>query len=141
MRRAIELSRRCPPAAGAFSVGAILVDAAGQEIARGHSREGDPVVHAEEAALAKVPKNDPRLATATLYSTLEPCSERKSRPVTCADHVIRAGLRRVVIAWMEPSLLVADCVGVEQLRAAGVLVTELAALADEARAVNAHLLT
>ncbi|MEV8529248.1 deaminase [Streptomyces sp. NPDC052000] len=140
MRRAIELSRLCPPAPGAFSVGAILVDAGGQEFARGYSREDDPVVHAEESAFAKVP-GDPRLAGATLYSTLEPCSERRSRPVTCTEHVIRAGVRRVVIAWREPSLLVADCVGVERLGAAGVLVEELPALAEEARAVNAHLLT
>jgi diaminohydroxyphosphoribosylaminopyrimidine deaminase/5-amino-6-(5-phosphoribosylamino)uracil reductase len=45
-----------------------------------------------------------------------------------------------VIAWREPSLFVDDCVGVEQLRAAGVTVVELPELAMDAKAVNAHLL-
>ncbi|MFF1367016.1 deaminase [Streptomyces virginiae] len=140
MERAIELSRKCPPAEGAFSVGAIIVGADGEELALGYSRETDAHVHAEESALAKLPTDDPRLAGATLYSTLEPCSERKSRPLTCTQLILRSPIRRVVIAWREPSLLVADCVGVETLRAEGIEVAELRSLAKQARAVNAHLL-
>ncbi|AWZ10055.1 hypothetical protein DRB96_03195 [Streptomyces sp. ICC1] len=53
--RAIELSHHCPPSKGAFSVGAVIVDEGGQEIAHGFSRQGgDPLVHAEEAAPARV---------------------------------------------------------------------------------------
>ncbi|MGP9017579.1 hypothetical protein ACT1U9_04110 [Streptomyces sp. BR1] len=140
MRVAIDLSYRCPPSRGAYAVGAVLVDANGREIARGYSRETDPTVHAEEAAFGKVADDDPRLAGATLYSTLELCSERKSRPVTCVQHVLRSGVRRVVIAWREPDLLVADCIGVEALRSAGVTVDELPGVAEEARAPNAHML-
>ncbi|MER6251380.1 deaminase [Streptomyces sp. NPDC001584] len=141
MERAIELSRKCPPAQGAFSVGAIIVGADGKELAHGYSRETDAHVHAEESALAKLPTDDPRLAGATLYSTLEPCSERKSRPLTCTQLILRSPIRRVVIAWREPSLLVVDCVGVETLRAEGIEVAELTDLSVQARAVNAHLLT
>ncbi|WP_308296258.1 deaminase [Streptomyces yangpuensis] len=141
MERAIELSRKCPPAEGAFSVGAIIVSADGEELARGYSRETDAHVHAEESALAKLPTDDPRLAGATLYSTLEPCSERKSRPLTCTQLILRSPIRRVVIAWREPSLLVNDCVGVESLREAGAEVTELPDLANAAKTVNAHLMT
>ncbi|WP_371644821.1 deaminase [Streptomyces sp. NBC_00597] len=141
MERAIELSRKCPPAEGAFSVGAIIVGADGEELAHGYSRETDAHVHAEESALAKLPVDDPRLADATLYSTLEPCSERKSRPLTCTQLILRSPIRRVVIAWREPSLLVADCVGVETLRSEAIEVVELAGLANRARAVNAHLLS
>ncbi|WP_323184633.1 deaminase [Streptomyces virginiae] len=140
MERAIELSRKCPPAEGAFSVGAIIVGADGEELALGYSRETDAHVHAEESALAKLPADDPRLAGATLYSTLEPCSERKSRPLTCTQLILRSPIRRVVIAWREPSLLVADCVGVEMLRAEAIEVVELPGLSDQARAVNSHLL-
>ncbi|WP_406387075.1 deaminase [Streptomyces sp. NBC_00211] len=140
MERAIELSRKCPPAEGAFSVGAIIVGADGKELAHGYSRETDAHVHAEESALAKLPADDHRLAGATLYSTLEPCSERKSRPLTCTQLILRSPIRRVVIAWREPSLLVADCVGVETLNAAGVDTVELGSLASAAKAVNAHLL-
>lgn len=136
MLRAIELSHRCPPASGAYAVGAILVAADGHELSRGHSREHDPTEHAEESALAKLDIARPELATATMYSTLEPCSQRKSRPKTCAQHIIDAGIGRVVIAWREPPLFVADCQGVEQLIAAGVDVVELTELADLARAAN-----
>ena len=137
MRRAIDLSRRCPPAGSAYSVGAVIVDAGGVEIAYGYSRETDPLIHAEESALAKLGGSVP--AGATLYSTLEPCSMRASRPVTCTELTLIAGIRRVVIAWREPSLFVADCQGVELLREAGVEVVELSHLANQARAVNNHL--
>ncbi|MFI9105806.1 deaminase [Streptomyces fildesensis] len=139
MTAAIELSRLCPPAEGAYSVGAIIVDEHGEEMARGYSRETDPHVHAEESALAKLSPDDLRLSEATLYSTLEPCSQRKSRPRTCTQLVLASGVRRVVIAWKEPSLFVDDCVGVETLREAGVTVVELSDMANQARAVNLHL--
>ena len=51
-----------PPSTTAFSVGAVIVDAAGEEIAWGYSRETDDHVHAEESALAKLAADDPRLA-------------------------------------------------------------------------------
>jgi diaminohydroxyphosphoribosylaminopyrimidine deaminase/5-amino-6-(5-phosphoribosylamino)uracil reductase len=96
-------------------------------------------VHAEESALAKLPGDDPRLAGATIYSTLEPCSERKSRPRSCTRLIIASGIRRVVIAWREPGLFVADCQGYELLERAGLEVTELPAFAERAMAPNRHL--
>jgi diaminohydroxyphosphoribosylaminopyrimidine deaminase / 5-amino-6-(5-phosphoribosylamino)uracil reductase len=141
MRLAISLAGLCPPSDTAFSVGAVIVDAAGAELSRGFSREGgDPVAHAEEAALGKLAVDDPRLAGAAIYSTLEPCSQRKSRPRTCTGLIIAAGLRRVVIAWREPDLLVADCQGYELLSAAGIEVTELPEFAAAAAAPNGHLI-
>jgi 5-amino-6-(5-phosphoribosylamino)uracil reductase len=140
MRVAIGLSRQCPPSRTAYSVGAVVVAADGTEIARGFSREGgDDKVHAEESALAKIDPGDPRLRTATIYSTLEPCSVRASRPSGCAELIRAAGIGRVVLAWREPALFVADCQGVELLEAAGAAVLETPSLAAEARAVNAHL--
>ena len=99
---AIGLSRRCPPSATAFAVGAVVVGGDGSALATGYSREGGPHDHAEEAALAKLDPADSRLAGATLYSSLEPCRFRASRPRPCAELIIEAGLRRVVIAWLEP---------------------------------------
>ena len=139
MRLAIDLAWRCPPSPTAYSVGAVIVDADGNEISRGFSREDDPVAHAEESALAKLTADDPRLAGATIYSTLEPCSQRKSRSRSCTQLIIAAGLRRVVTAWREPDLFVADCQGVELLAAAGLEVAELPALAALAAAPNRHL--
>jgi pyrimidine deaminase RibD-like protein len=140
MRLAVSLAARCPPSDTAFSVGAVVVDAAGKELSRGFSREGgDPVVHAEESALGKLSPGDPRLAGGTIYSTLEPCSQRKSRPRTCTELIIAAGLRRVVMAWREPALFVADGQGYELLSRAGLTVTELPEFAAEAIAPNRHL--
>ncbi|GAA1974219.1 hypothetical protein GCM10009738_59670 [Kitasatospora viridis] len=141
MERAIELSRQCPPAEHAFSVGAVVVGADGAVLSEGFSREGgDPVVHAEEAALAKLPAGDPGLRGATVYSSLEPCSRRASRPRPCAELVLAAGVARVVVAWREPDLFVTGCEGIDLLRAAGVTVVELPELAQAARDVNRHLL-
>jgi riboflavin-specific deaminase-like protein len=135
---AIDLSRRCPPSPSAYSVGAVLVDAAGDIVAEGWSRDTDPHVHAEESALARVAADDPRLPSATLYSSLEPCTRRRSRPLACARLILAAGIRRVVFALREPDLF-ADCRGAEELREAGVTVVEVPDLADEVRAANAHL--
>lgn len=139
LRLAIDLAKLCPPSRTAFSVGAVIVAADGTEISRGHSRENDPHFHAEETALAKLPHGDPRLAGATLYSSLEPCAERRSRPRTCTRLILDAGIPRVVIAWREPDLFVTGCQGTRLLEQAGVQVVEIPDLADEARAANTHL--
>jgi pyrimidine deaminase RibD-like protein len=139
LRQAIGLSRRCLPSASAYCVGAVLVGSDGAVLATGFSREGDPHDHAEEAALDRVDPADPRLASATMYSSLEPCRFRASRPVPCAELIIGAGLRRVVVAWLEPPVL-APGGGAELLRDRGVTVLEVPELAAEARAVNAAVL-
>jgi len=151
---AVEESRRCPPSQTAFSVGAIVVGPDGAELARGYSREGDPRVHAEEAALAKLADARPDDAVTlsggqrvvalpagcTVYSSLEPCSQRASRPHPCAELIVAAGVERVVFAWREPAIFVPGD-GARRLADAGVTVLQLPELADEVRAVNAHLLS
>jgi diaminohydroxyphosphoribosylaminopyrimidine deaminase/5-amino-6-(5-phosphoribosylamino)uracil reductase len=142
MRLAVELAWLCPPSGTAYSVGAVIVAADGTELSRGFSRESDPVVHAEESALGKLgpgDPGDPRLPGTTIYSTLEPCSQRKSRPRSCTELIIASGIRRVVIAWREPGLFVADCQGYELLEQAGLEVTELPAFREQAAAPNRHL--
>jgi pyrimidine deaminase RibD-like protein len=154
MRLAIDLAWLAPQSAAAYSVGAVIVAADGAELSRGFSRESDSQAHAEEAALGKLGPGDPRLAGATIYSTLEPCSRRKSRPRSCTELILATraaapgrlavsggniGLGRVVIAWREPGLFVADCQGVELLAQAGIEVTELPELAELAKAPNRHL--
>ena len=136
---AIGLSRRCPPSQSAFSVGAVIVAADGGTLAAGFSRQRDPHDHAEEGALATLDPADPRLPRATLYSSLEPCRFRASRPHPCSELIIEAGLRRVVIAWLEPPVF-APGGGAALLREAGITVVEVADLAVQARAVNAMVL-
>lgn len=139
LAQTIGLSRRCPPSPSAFCVGAVVVAADGTVMATGYSRETGPRTHAEETALAKIDPADPRLAGATLYSSLEPCRVRASRPAPCAERIIAAGLRRVVIAWLEPPVF-APGGGAGLLREAGITVVEVPGLAAEARAVNAAVL-
>lgn len=139
MDLAVELAWLCPPSESAYSVGAVIVGADGAELSRGFSREDDPHVHAEESALGKLAAGDPRLRGATIYSTLEPCSRRTSRPRSCTQLIIAAGLARVVIAWREPSLFVADAQGAELLEQAGLSVVELPGFAERAAAPNRHL--
>jgi pyrimidine deaminase RibD-like protein len=138
--RAIDLSRCCPLSRTAYAVGAVIVAADGVVLATGYSREASPHDHAEEAALAKLGAAAPGLGGATLYSSLEPCRFRASRPRPCAELIIEAGLRRVVIAWLEPPVLAAGG-GAGMLREAGVTVVEIPGLAAEARAVNAAILS
>jgi diaminohydroxyphosphoribosylaminopyrimidine deaminase/5-amino-6-(5-phosphoribosylamino)uracil reductase len=141
MQRAIEFSKLCPPVANAYSVGAILVEdfGTGKEMAYGYSRETNNAIHAEEAALAKVAKDDPRLRYAAIYSTLEPCTERKRSLVCCARFIIALNIPRVVIAWREPSLFVTECRGYELLTDAGIEVVEMPEFTEAAKAVNSHL--
>ncbi|MEF9904917.1 dihydrofolate reductase family protein [Streptomyces sp. P9-A2] len=137
---ACELADRCPPSETAFSVGAVVVAADGTELARGHSREGgDPTVHAEEAALAGIDPADPRLATATVYSSLEPCARRTSRPEPCARLILDAGVRRVVTAWREPDTFVTGADGSGVLAAEGATVVVLPEHREAAEAPNSHL--
>jgi diaminohydroxyphosphoribosylaminopyrimidine deaminase/5-amino-6-(5-phosphoribosylamino)uracil reductase len=136
----IELSRQSPPAPTNFAVGAIIVDHTGTELATGYTGEIHPRHHAEEAALAKLagrPGLD--LARATMYSSLEPCTARKSRPGTCTNLILAAGIKRVVIALREP-LIFADCDGVRVLRDGGVEVIEIDDLGHRVREINAHVI-
>lgn len=131
---AVELSRRSPRSTGAYAVGAVVVTAT--ECAVGWSRATHPHDHAEEVALAALAGP---AAGGTVHTSLEPCSVRRSRPRTCTELILAAGVARVVFALREPPLL-ADCHGAELLAAAGVEVVERPGLAAAVRAVNAHLL-
>lgn len=111
MEVAIELARLCPPKESAYSVGAVIGYEHGNEVSRGYSRETDEHVHAEESALAKLADYDPCLKKATIYSTLEPCSQRKSRLLSCTRLILNAGIHRIVWRGANPSQFVADCQG------------------------------
>jgi pyrimidine deaminase RibD-like protein len=137
LNRAIDLSAKCPESEAAFSVGAVLVSVTGEVLATGYSRETGPTDHAEEVALGRATGTD--LGKATLYSSLEPCLRRASRPVSCSQLIAASGVQRVVIAWLEPPKFVPHG-GAMWLAARDIAVIQLADLAPAAKAVNAHLL-
>ncbi len=87
-------------AAGEVPVGAIVVDAGGQIIARGNNqvlRASDPTAHAEIVALraAGTALANYRLLGCTLYTTLEPCA-------MCAGAILHARIERLVYATPDP---------------------------------------
>lgn len=135
LAKAIELSEQCPPTDTAFCVGAVLVGASGQVVAQAYSRRADPEDHAEEAALREATALGTDLRGATLYSSLEPCLRRVSRPVPCAQLILRSDVRRVLFAWREPPIFQPGG-GAAWLSEHGVEVIELGDLAAAARAVN-----
>jgi diaminohydroxyphosphoribosylaminopyrimidine deaminase/5-amino-6-(5-phosphoribosylamino)uracil reductase len=111
------------------SVGCVLVGADGQVVGEGwHVRAGEP--HAEVLALRAA---NGRERGGTAYVTLEPCSHHGRTP-PCVDAVLRAGLRRVVVAMQDPNPRVAGT-GIRRLLEAGVDVT-VGPLAQEAAELN-----
>ncbi|MDX9858238.1 MAG: bifunctional diaminohydroxyphosphoribosylaminopyrimidine deaminase/5-amino-6-(5-phosphoribosylamino)uracil reductase RibD [candidate division Zixibacteria bacterium] len=129
MERALQLAAR---ARGKTSpnpmVGAVLVKD-GSVIGEGfHRRAGDD--HAEVAAIKSAGSD---AAGATLYVTLEPCCH-VGRTGPCADAVIAAGVRRVVIAMQDPDPRVRGR-GARKLRAAGLDVT-VGLLREQSRRLN-----
>lgn len=109
-------------------VGAVIVKN-GQLIGAGyHHQAGTP--HAEVHALNEA---GDQAAGATLYVTLEPCSHFGKTP-PCADAVIKAGIKRTVIATTDPNPQIAGK-GIEKLREAGIEV-ELGVMRKEACRLN-----
>jgi pyrimidine deaminase RibD-like protein len=132
MQRALELAAAGVGQTGDNpSVGCVIVKD-GAVIGEGATaRGGRP--HAEEQALAQAGAG---ARGADVYVTLEPCAKRSTGGTSCADLLIGAGVTRVVIAASDPHPYAAG-VGVERLRAAGVLV-EHGLMEAEARAQNAN---
>jgi diaminohydroxyphosphoribosylaminopyrimidine deaminase/5-amino-6-(5-phosphoribosylamino)uracil reductase len=109
-------------------VGAVIVSG-GEVVGRGyHHHPGDR--HAERAALEEAGE---RARGASLYVNMEPCTHQGRTP-PCADAVLEAGIRRVVVCTLDPDPRVAGG-GVAALRAAGIEV-ELGELAPEAARLN-----
>jgi tRNA(adenine34) deaminase len=99
MRLALREAARAGRA-GEVPVGAVLVDAAGEVVARGHNRPVggcDPTSHAEIVALRRAARRlgNYRLPGTTLYVTVEPCA-------MCAGALVLARVARVVYGAADP---------------------------------------
>lgn len=116
-------------------VGAVVV-VDGRIVGEGfHAAAGQD--HAEIVALkdAAAAGYGDRLRGATIYVTLEPCCHHGRTP-PCTDALIGAGVARVVVGAEDPSTWV-NGRGIEQLRAAGVVVEQAEGdLAYKARRQN-----
>ncbi len=84
-------------------VGAVLVDASGIEIARGHRSQYSPGDHGEFTILEKAAA-DRTAVGATLFVTLEPCVGHREPPKkSCAQRIFESGISRVVIGIKDPN--------------------------------------
>jgi tRNA(adenine34) deaminase len=85
---------------GDVPVGAVVVSAHGNVLAREHNRReqlADPTAHAELLAIRAASRGLPgwRLEGATLYVTLEPCA-------MCAGALVNARIARLVFGATDP---------------------------------------
>lgn len=130
MRMALRLAEK---AKGRTSpnpmVGAVLVKK-GKVIARGYHHKAG-TAHAEAIALGKAGS---AAKGSTLYVTLEPCTHTNKRTPPCCPLVIESGVKRVVVAMIDPNPHVSGG-GIRKLRTAGIeLVTGV--LEEEAKKLN-----
>ncbi len=116
MKKALKLAKK-----GLFTttanprVGCVLVSR-GHVVGKGfHKRVGEP--HAEVFAIENA---DEFAEGSTAFVTLEPCSHFGKNP-PCADALIKAKVKKVVVCNLDPNPLVAGK-GIEKLKAAGIKV-------------------
>lgn len=135
MRQALATSREARRRSSPNPwVGCVVVDEAGEVVGHG-ATEPPGGRHAEVVALDEAGE---RAAGGTLYVTLEPCAHEGRTP-PCADRLVAAGLRRAVVALVDPDPQVAGA-GLARLAAAGIE-TAVGVLAGEAEEALAPYLT
>ena len=137
LQMAIDESRKCTPSTSSYCVGAVIVTT-NRKIFTGYTHETSPTHHAEQEAILKALAAGVELRGATIYSSMEPCSERKSEPESCSELIIRHEFRRVVFALYEPDCFVC-CQGALNLRRHRIEVSVDDTLSDQVRTINAHI--
>jgi diaminohydroxyphosphoribosylaminopyrimidine deaminase/5-amino-6-(5-phosphoribosylamino)uracil reductase len=136
MQRALVLARATVGLASPNpQVGCVVVRAGqiGDQIVGEGAHIYDERDHAEIVALRQARERGADLSATIAYVTLEPCSHH-GRTGPCADALIAAGVRRVVVATVDPNPRVSGR-GIARLRASGIDVA-LGILQPEARAIN-----
>jgi 5-amino-6-(5-phosphoribosylamino)uracil reductase len=138
LAEAVDESRRSTPTQRAFRVGAVVVTAAGK-LFKGYTHETSPRNHAEEEAIAKALATGATLEGATIYCSMEPCSVRRSKAVSCSELIVSHRFARVVYAIKEPDTFVSNRSD-EIFRRGGVEARIIDRLAEQVCKINGHLI-
>jgi diaminohydroxyphosphoribosylaminopyrimidine deaminase/5-amino-6-(5-phosphoribosylamino)uracil reductase len=134
MRRAIALAKRGLGTASPNPMVGALVVKGGKIVGEAHHHKaGEP--HAEVLALEKAGQ---RARGATLILNLEPCCHTGRTP-PCVNSIVKAGVRKVVVAMADPNPLV-NGKGIALLKKAGIDV-KVGLLEQEAKALNEAFVT
>ena len=138
LRQAVDLSRLSEPCDTAYRVGCVIETRTGA-IFEGYTHETGAHNHAEEEAVAKAVTAGADLSAATIYTSMEPCSKRASKPVSCSEIIINCKMAKVVYAYAEPDHFV-KCDATRRLVAAGIEVCTIPEFAREVADINSHIL-
>jgi tRNA pseudouridine synthase 8/2,5-diamino-6-(5-phospho-D-ribitylamino)-pyrimidin-4(3H)-one deaminase len=133
LRLALSEAQRCEPTSTAFCIGAVIVSPTGDILSTGFSRELPGNTHAEQCALEKL-QSTPLSPGCSLYTTMEPCTERLSGNQPCLNRILEleAGtLATVYIGVREPDTFIHQNMAEEKLRAAGISYVHVTGLEKE----------
>jgi diaminohydroxyphosphoribosylaminopyrimidine deaminase/5-amino-6-(5-phosphoribosylamino)uracil reductase len=111
------------------AVGAVVVKNGRIVASDYHRRAGEP--HAEALALSKADKD---AMGATMYVNLEPCCHTDKKTPPCTSSIVKAGIKKVVVAMLDPNPKVSGK-GIKQLKKAGIE-TEVGLMGREAAMLN-----
>ena len=157
MNLALEQGKKCTSTATAYNVGAVLVNATvtsttdvqkliNQKLVfTGYSRELPGNTHAEQVCLMKHEKSRLPLSDYILFTTMEPCTERLSGKLPCAQNIIdRQGkhlnIIKLVMACKEPPHFV-NGKGISVLQKFGLSIQRLDQQFEiQALSLNSHVL-
>eukprot|EP00835_Amoeboradix_gromovi_P003791 NODE_264_length_12431_cov_0.389556.p4 type:complete len:166 gc:universal NODE_264_length_12431_cov_0.389556:7697-8194(+) len=157
MELSLKCANKCKSTSTAYNVGAVLVhstvvftedldvnDLEGRNLLfTGYSRELPGNTHAEQVCLLKHGKCNLLLQDYILYTTMEPCSERLSGKLPCAQNIIdshgkQLNITKVYVACSEPSNFV-YAKGISLLQQFGIKVEILSQYREPALLVNKHI--
>ncbi|KAI1758272.1 cytidine deaminase-like protein [Xylaria castorea] len=132
MRLALSLAAISPPKPTNYRVGAVMVDTATNKVlATGYTLELPGNTHAEQCCIEKLAQKHAvtgkHLAevlpdAVTLYTTVEPCSQRLSGNTPCVDRILAIGkrIKTVYVGVQEPDTFVSGNSSRRKLEKAGI---------------------
>lgn len=133
MHHALELAENVLTTSPNPRVGCVIVGAQGDKEIVGEGWHQQPgAAHAEINALVAAGEN---AHDAIVFVSLEPCAHHGKTP-PCADALVAAGVRQVVIASLDPFPEVAGK-GIGKIEAAGIEVIHLIDFESRAKKINA----